>query len=98
VGAKLRPLCQDLGQAMCCNAALPRHHATRERSRLRATTDYWIDAMDGQPFSCRRQYWSSDSLATSARDVIEMAFAERSLYVIFRALSALVHFRPAEPG
>ncbi len=30
--------------------ALPRHYIARERLCLRATTDYWINAMDGQPF------------------------------------------------
>jgi hypothetical protein len=30
--------------------ALPRHYVARERWCLRATTDYWINAMDGQPF------------------------------------------------
>ena len=30
--------------------ALPRHYVARERLCLRATTDYWINAMDGQPF------------------------------------------------
>ena len=29
---------------------LPRHHVARQRLCLRATTDYWINAMDGQPF------------------------------------------------
>jgi hypothetical protein len=29
---------------------LPRHHVARERLCLRATTDYWVNAMDGQPF------------------------------------------------
>jgi hypothetical protein len=29
---------------------LPRHYVTRERLCLRATTDYWINAADGQPF------------------------------------------------
>jgi hypothetical protein len=29
---------------------LPRHYVARERLCLRATTDYWINAMDGQPF------------------------------------------------
>jgi hypothetical protein len=79
--AKLKLLCNDLGQAMRWNAALaqewiarqnatelyfycdghvrvyhgdqtalPRHYVARERLCLRATTDYWINAMDGQPF------------------------------------------------
>ena len=30
--------------------ALPRHYVARERLCLRATTDYWVNAMDGQPF------------------------------------------------
>jgi hypothetical protein len=29
---------------------LPRHHVTREKLCLRATTDYWVNAIDGQPF------------------------------------------------
>lgn len=29
---------------------LPRHHVARQRLSLRATTDYWVNAMDGQPF------------------------------------------------
>jgi hypothetical protein len=29
---------------------LPRHDVARERLCLRATTDYWINAIDGQPF------------------------------------------------
>jgi hypothetical protein len=31
-------------------ANLPRHYVARERLCLRATTDYWVNAMDGQPF------------------------------------------------
>jgi len=30
--------------------ALPRHYVARQKLCLRATTDYWINAMDGQPF------------------------------------------------
>jgi len=29
---------------------LPRHHVARQRLCLHATTDYWVNAMDGQPF------------------------------------------------
>jgi len=29
---------------------LPRHYVPRERFYLRATVDYWVNAMDGQPF------------------------------------------------
>jgi hypothetical protein len=31
-------------------AHLPRHYVSRQRLCLRATTDYWVNAMDGQPF------------------------------------------------
>jgi hypothetical protein len=30
--------------------SLPRHYVARERLCLRATTDYWVNALDGQPF------------------------------------------------
>lgn len=29
---------------------LPRHYVPRERFYLRATTDYWVNALDGEPF------------------------------------------------
>ena len=29
---------------------LPRHYVARERLTLRATVDYWVNALDGQPF------------------------------------------------
>jgi prepilin-type processing-associated H-X9-DG protein len=29
---------------------LPRHYVSRERLCMRATTDYWVNALDGQPF------------------------------------------------
>ena len=29
---------------------LPRHYVARQRLCLRATTDYWVNALDGQPF------------------------------------------------
>lgn len=29
---------------------LPRHYVARQKMCLRATTDYWVNAMDGQPF------------------------------------------------
>ena len=34
---------------------LPRRYITRERLCLRATTDYWVNALDGQPFFCVTQ-------------------------------------------
>jgi hypothetical protein len=99
--AKLKLLCQDLGQAMRWNAALaqewitrqnatelyfycdghvrvyhgdqtelPRHYVARERLCLRATTDYWINAMDGQPFLYVNKEVDPGLLATLKQDVI----------------------------
>ena len=31
-------------------ARLPKHYVPRQRLCLRATTDYWVNAMDGKPF------------------------------------------------
>ena len=31
-------------------ARLPKHYVPQQRLRLRATTDYWVNAMDGKPF------------------------------------------------
>lgn len=31
-------------------ARLPKHYVSRQRLCLRATTDYWVNALDGQPF------------------------------------------------
>jgi hypothetical protein len=99
--AKLKLLCQDLGQAMRWNAALaqewiarqdatelyfycdghvrvyhgdqtalPRHYVARERLCLRATTDYWINAMDGQPFLYVNKTVDPGLIATLKQDVI----------------------------
>jgi len=99
--AKLKLLCQDLGQAMRWNAllakewitrqndaelyfycdghvrvyhgeqtALPRHYVARERLCLRATTDYWVNAMDGQPFLYVNKEVDPGLIATLHQDVI----------------------------
>ncbi len=34
---------------------LPRRYVSRERLCLRGTTDYWVNALDGQPFFCVTQ-------------------------------------------
>lgn len=50
--------------------ALPRHYVTRERLCLRATTDYWINAMDGQPFLYINKEVDPGLIATLKQDVI----------------------------
>ena len=50
--------------------ALPRHYVARERLCLRATTDYWINAMDGQPFLYVNKEVDPGLIATLQQDVI----------------------------
>jgi hypothetical protein len=49
---------------------LPRHYVARERLCLRATTDYWINAMDGQPFLYVNQEVDPGLIATLKQDVL----------------------------
>ncbi len=50
--------------------ALPRHYVARERLCLRATTDYWINALDGQPFLYVNKEVDPGLIATHKEDVI----------------------------
>ena len=50
--------------------ALPRHYVARERLCLRATTDYWVNAMDGQPFLYVNKEVDPGLIATLKADVI----------------------------
>ena len=50
--------------------ALPRHYVARERLCLRATTDYWINAMDGQPFLYINKEVDPGLIATLKQDVV----------------------------
>jgi hypothetical protein len=50
--------------------ALPRHYVARERLCLRATTDYWINAMDGQPFLYVNKEVDPGLIATLRQDVM----------------------------
>jgi hypothetical protein len=50
--------------------SLPRHYVARERLCLRATTDYWINAMDGQPFLYVNKEVDPGLVATLKQDVI----------------------------
>lgn len=49
---------------------LPRHYVARERLCLRGTTDYWINAMDGQPFLFVNKEVDPGLLATRRRDLL----------------------------
>ena len=67
---------------------LPRHYVARERLCLRATTDYWINAMDGQPFFYINQEVDPGLIATLRQKLVP--FLEEQV-----AISAE---RQAEPG
>jgi Transposase protein len=49
---------------------LPRHYVARERLCLRATTDYWINALDGQPFLFVNKEVDPGLLATLRQDLV----------------------------
>jgi hypothetical protein len=49
---------------------LPHHYVARERLCLRATTDYWINAMDGQPFVFVNKEVDPGLLATLRNDLV----------------------------
>lgn len=49
---------------------LPHHYVARERLCLRATTDYWINAMDGQPFVFVNKEVDPGLLATLRNDMV----------------------------
>ncbi len=49
---------------------LPRHYVARERLCLRATTDYWVNALDGQPFLYLNKEVDPGLIATLRKDVI----------------------------
>ena len=49
---------------------LPRHYVARERLCLRATVDYWVNAMDGQPFLYINKEVDPGLVATLKNDVI----------------------------
>lgn len=49
---------------------LPHHYVARQRLCLRATTDYWINAMDGQPFVFVNKEVDPGLLATLRSDLV----------------------------
>jgi hypothetical protein len=64
---------------------LPRHHVTRQQLCLRATTDYWVNAMDGQPFFMVNQAVDPGMIEVIERDILPQ-------------LDQRVPVQPGEPG
>jgi len=49
---------------------LPRHYVARQRLCLRATTDYWVNAMDGQPFFVVNQVVDPGLITVIENDIL----------------------------
>ena len=49
---------------------LPRHYVSRERLCLRATTDYWVNALDGAPFFVVTKTVDPGLIATLREDIV----------------------------
>jgi hypothetical protein len=49
---------------------LPRRYVSRERLCLRGTTDYWVNALDGQPFFCVTQPIDPGLIQTLEEEII----------------------------
>ena len=49
---------------------LPRRYVSRERLCLRGTTDYWVNALDGQPFFCVTQPIDPGLIQTLENEII----------------------------
>lgn len=56
--------------------ALPRRYVARERLCLRGTTDYWVNAMDGQPFFVVSQPVDPGLLSVLREDIVPRLLAE----------------------
>ena len=50
--------------------ALPRHYVSRQRLCLRATADYWVNALDGQPFFVVTKEVDPGLLKTLEHDIV----------------------------
>lgn len=55
---------------------LPRRYIARERLCLRATTDYWVNAMDGAPFFCLTKPIDPGLQRTLEEDIVPRLFKE----------------------
>lgn len=73
---------------------LPRHYVARQRLCLRATTDYWINAMDGQPFFYVNKEADPGLLATMRQDLVPWLEANAPILTEHRARMAIDPLQP----
>ena len=57
-------------------AALPRRYIAREKLCLRATTDYWVNAMNGDPFFCVTKAIDPGLIKTLEEDIVPRLLKE----------------------
>ena len=57
-------------------AHLPRHYVAREKLCLRASVDYWVNAMDGQPFFLVHKDVSSGLINALENDIVPRLIKE----------------------
>lgn len=55
---------------------LPRHYVARQRLCLRASTDYWVNAMDGQPFFVVNQAVDPGLIHVIEQDIVPRLLRE----------------------
>jgi len=67
---------------------LPRHYVARQRLCLHATTDYWINAMDGQPFFYVNREADPGLLTTMRQDLVPWLEANAPIAAEHRARMA----------
>lgn len=71
--------------------ALPRRYVARQRLCLRGTTDYWVNAMDGQPFFVVTQAADPGLLQTLREHIVPKLLAEVPGQPSAQALAADPH-------
>jgi len=67
---------------------LPRHYVARQRLCLRATTDYWVNAMDGQPFFVVNQVVDPGLIQVIEQQIVPQLEQRLSVQVDREALQA----------
>jgi hypothetical protein len=70
---------------------LPRRYVSRERLCLRATTDYWVNALDGQPFFCITKPIDPGLIKTLETDIIPRLLKDIPNQPDTQALAADLH-------
>ena len=67
---------------------LPRHYVARQKLCLRATTDYWVNAMDGQPFFVLNKAIDPGMIKVIENDILPRLGKDLPTLVTAKALEA----------